>query len=419
MIHYKVSKLYIIGIGYRPLDRRSKQTLTKARVILASPRLYEVFTGYEEFESVKERIIVHERFTDMMNYLRDTLHRGEDVVLLGSGDPLFFGIGRRAIKEFGPDMVEILPDLSSMQVAMARAGIPWDDAFFMSLHGGPVEGQRRKLPYTLEHLPAILQRHKKVIILTDAEYNPARIARDLAERLPFEVDYYVCQRMGYPDERLQRLTLQEASEMEFLEPNLVLILKKDTPEETVVLGLEEEDFLHREGMITKTETRAVCLHRLRIPAEGVLWDIGAGSGSVGLEATMLSPYLRVYAVEKDPEAVELIRKNRDRLGAYTLKVVHGTAPEALAELPEPQRVFIGGTGGRLQEILMTVSRRLSKGVVVMNLTRLEPLTEAMALLTEQGFRVDVTEVGVFRGKALGGLTHLQGLNPVFVVRGIR
>jgi precorrin-6Y C5,15-methyltransferase (decarboxylating) len=355
----------------------------------------------------------------MMNYLKETLARGEDVVLLGSGDPLYFGIGKRALREFGPERVEILPDLSSMQVAMARAGIAWDDAFFMSLHGGPVEGQRRNLPYGLDHLPAILQRHRKVVILTDSEYNPARIARALVDKLTFEVDYYVCQRMGYPEEKVERLGLKEASEKEFLEPNLVVIVKRDAHYEDVVFGLEEDSILCREGMITKDEIRAVSIHKLRIPTEGVLWDIGAGSGSIGLEAARMSPFLRAYAIEKAPEAVKLIMKNRDRFGAYNLEVVEGYAPEALEGLPEPQRVFIGGTGGRLSEILKVVSERMVQGVVVMNLTRLEALTEAMALLKEEGFRVDLTEVTVSKGKELGGLTHLQGLNPVFVLRGTR
>ncbi len=412
-------KIRVIGIGYRDLDKRTRKALLSASVVLSSPRLYEVFQRYPEAVKVKDRIIVHQRFTEMMDYLREAIQKGEEVALLGSGDPLFFGIGRRLLREFGSEKVEIYPDLSSMQVAMARVGLAWDDAFSISLHGGPIEGQRRKLPYSLEHIPSLIKRHKKLVILTDSEYNPRRIATELQERIPFSVDYYVCQKMGYPDEKVEKLSLKEASERDFQEPNLVIIVKTEEDIQDVVFGVNEEEIAHKRGMITKDEVRVVSLHKLRLPSQGVLWDIGAGSGSVSIEAARINPFLRVYAVEKDPEMIETIKVNRDSFGTYNLEVLFAEAPEGLESLPTPDRVFIGGSGGRLREIIETLSGLMERGIVVLNLTRIETLTEAINVLKRANFQVDLTHVNVSRGGELGGLTHLKALNPVFVVRGQR
>ncbi|RME67604.1 MAG: precorrin-6y C5,15-methyltransferase (decarboxylating) subunit CbiE, partial [Nitrospirae bacterium] len=372
-----------------------------------------------EYEKVKDRVLVHERFTEMMQYLRERIEKGQDVVLLGSGDPLFFGIGRRLLREFGPEKVEILPDLSSMQVAAAKAGIPWDDAFFMSLHGGPIEGQRRQLPYDLEHIPALLNRYKKIVILTDSEYNPKRIANALKDKLPFSTAFYVCQKMGYPDEKVEKLTLEDASERDFQEPNLVIIIKEDEHYRDTIFGLTEEDITHKRGLITKDEIRAVSIHKLRLPYEGVLWDIGAGSGAVSIEAAKLSLFLKVYAIEKDPEMIETLRENINILGTPNIEIIETEAPQDLDQLPPPDRVFIGGSGGRLREIIEKVSEVMKEGVVVINLSRIELIKEAMDALTKEGFQVDISQVSVSRGSDLGGLTYLKALNPVFILRGQR
>ncbi len=197
---------------------------------------------------------------------------------------------------------------------------------------------------------------------------------------------------------------------------MILLRTDGDAHEEVVFGLTEGEIHHKEGMITKDEVRAVSLHRLRLPLRGVLWDIGAGSGSVSIEAARLSPFLRVYAIERDPDMVEIIRTNRDRLGSPNLEILRAEAPDGLDKLPRPDRVFIGGSGGRLREILGTVSALMEVGIIVANITRVEALSEAMEVLKKENFLVDVTQVSVSRGVTLGGLTHLRALNPVFVLR---
>jgi len=177
----QANKLYVIGIGYRPLGIRAKELVLRADVLLASSRLHDVFQRYAEYDAVKDRIKVINKVPDTISFIRDWFSQSarKPIVLLASGDPLFFGIGRRMITEFGAENIEILPDLSSMQEAFARVKEAWDDAVFISLHGGPDIAKRRTLPYEVKDIPQLLERTGKMGILTDRVNNPVVIAQIL------------------------------------------------------------------------------------------------------------------------------------------------------------------------------------------------------------------------------------------------
>jgi precorrin-6Y C5,15-methyltransferase (decarboxylating) len=171
-------------------------------------------------------------------------------------------------------------------------------------------------------------------------------------------------------------------------------------------------------LITKDEVRAVTIHKLRLPQEGVFWDIGAGAGSISLEAANLCHGLRVFAIEKETEQIKYLRENKVKLELLNIEIVEGIAPEALKNLPPPDKVFVGGSGGRLREIIDFVSRT-EAGSVVINATTLETLHEAMKHLENAGFSTEASEVSVSRTKAVAGKKHMNGLNPVFVISGER
>jgi len=416
------NKLYVIGIGYRPLDKRAVNLILNAPVILASKRLFDVFARYEEFQVVKERVRVINNIDETIAFIKANLSR--PAVLLASGDPLFFGIGKRLIEEFGRDKVEIIPDLSSIQLAFSRIKEAWDDAFFMSLHGGPDPLKRRKLPYEIRDIPSLIKRHNKIAILTDKENNPSKIALFLSSA--FNLKYvalklYVCERLGYPDERITEGTPEEIASMTFSDPN-VMIIKAEQAVSAIssmpIFGLKEEELSHSKGFITKDEIRAISIHRLRLPRKGIVWDIGAGSGSVSVEIACLSPTLHVFAIERDELQLSHIRENIERLGITNVEVIKGEAPEVLEGLPLPDRVFIGGSGGRLEEIVERVSN-INAGIIVINATTLETLNTAIKSLKRYGYRVSVSEVIVARSKPLSESTHLEALNPVFVISGVR
>ncbi|GAB4543582.1 MAG: hypothetical protein Fur0020_13100 [Thermodesulfovibrionia bacterium] len=225
------NKLYIIGIGFRPIDKRARGVILDAVHLLVNDRLLEVFRGYDEYEKVKERIKVINNVDETMEFMKAEVQKGSgSIVLIAEGDPMFFGIGRRVIDEFGKDGVEIYPDLSSMQVAFSRIKETWSDAFLISLHGGPDPEKRRRLPYEIKDIPYLLQSHNKVAILTDKENSPSAIAKGLLNpsvfRLqPSALKIYVCERLGYPDERLYEGSPDEIAGMSFSTPNVVIIMR--------------------------------------------------------------------------------------------------------------------------------------------------------------------------------------------------
>jgi precorrin-6Y C5,15-methyltransferase (decarboxylating) len=424
-----MTRLFVIGIGYKPFEQRARDILINSQVILASDRLLEVFKGYSEFEIIKDKIKVFNNVDKTIEFIRNFFLQPsasglqpnfKPITLLASGDPMFFGIGRRAVKEFGKDNVEILPDLSSIQVAFSRIKEPWDDAFLISLHGGPDPEKRRRLPYEMEDIPSLLKRHNKIAILTDKENNPSKIALFLSSAFslqPSALKMYVCERLGYPDEKIIEGTVEEIAKMTFSEPNVVIIQKtEDRMQSTeIVFGLKEDEITHSRGLITKDEIRAVTIHRLRLPLRGIVWDIGAGSGSVSIEIARLNPYLKVFAIEKDKEQIENIRKNKISFNTKNIEIIEGIAPEVLKTLPKPDRIFIGGSGNRLREIIDFVSDTIEKGIVVINAVQLETLSGSIDLFNKKGFSVDVVQLNISRMKNIGSGNYLFALNPVFVI----
>ncbi|MDI6781229.1 MAG: precorrin-6y C5,15-methyltransferase (decarboxylating) subunit CbiE [bacterium] len=436
-----MNKLYVIGIGYKPLDKKAGEIVLSSNVIiLASNRLFEVFKGYEEYDAVKDRVMVINNVDETINFIRT---QTTTIVLLASGDPMFFGIGRRAVMEFGKDMVEIIPDLSSIQLAFSRIKMPWDDAFFISLHGGPDPEKRRRLPYGIDDILPLLQQHNNIAILTDKENNPSAIARSIATKqakrfgipsipsLPSVagndgIKMYVCERLGYHDERVVEGTPAEIAEMLFADPNVVIIQRLEVRSQksevrTSNFGLIEDEIVHSRGLITKDEVRAVTIHKLRLPQKGIFWDIGAGSGSISIEAARMYPDLKVFAiekVEKDEEQVNHIKENMIRFCVSNIQIIKGEAPEVLKMLPFPDRVFIGGSGGRLAEIINFVAKTQAK-IVVVNAVMIETLHESIQCLENNGFDVQVSEISVSRSKTIANKRHMSALNPVFVIKGGR
>ncbi len=393
-----------------PLAKEAVEVLSRADLVLLSHTLLDLARSHLPEGVPADRLQTYRKLGEALELLSRALEEGRSVAFLASGDPLFFGVGRRLIATFGPERVRIFPAVSSLQLALARLKIPWEEVFAISLHGPPGPSRR----YLPEDIPALLRRYPKLAILTDPRHNPQVIA-EVVKDLP-ALRMLVCERLGYPDEALWEGSPEEALQRDFRSPNLVVLLAPEAPE-TPVFGWRKEDFVREAGLITKDEVRAVVLHKLRLPERGVLWDIGAGSGAVACEAACLAPHLSVYAVEKIPERRALIEKNRRHLGVANLRVIAGEAPEVLRELPDPHRVFIGGSGGRLSEILEVVYQRIQKGPLVLTLVLLEHLREALSFLKERGMFREMVSMQIARTRELSGGLHLRGENPVFIVVG--
>jgi precorrin-6Y C5,15-methyltransferase (decarboxylating) len=324
---------------------------------------------------------------------------------------LFYGIGARLVEAFGPQRVTIHPNISSVAAAFARIKEPWGDARILSLHGRNSTGDLFKALAEVDRLA----------VLTDPERNPAWVARLIIEKLGGGFRMAVMEALGSASERCGWYALAEAAAIRFREPNIVL-LKREPPAITVRrplrLGAPDDEFEHDRGVITKSEVRAVALAKLQLGAGQVLWDLGAGSGSVGIEAALFIGGGKIVAVEKKPQRIEQIKANARRFGVRNLRVAQAELPEGLARLPKPDRVFIGGGGRDLPRIISAAAGRLKPcGIIVVNAVLLQNVHDAAAALRELGFATEIVQVQIHRSEPMPWSERLEALNPVWIITG--
>ena len=417
-----MNKIFIIGISFKPLEEKAKQCLRKSLFIVASPRIVEIFKKYDVYNEVSDKIITIKKLNETIEFIEKNIERG-DISLLASGDPLFYGVAPKIIELFGEEKVEVFPDISCVQKGLSLIKKSWKALETLSFHGRGIN---------LKELIQKLSQKSMIAVLTDYQNSPKSIAEKLLslnKEYGKSLKYYVFERLGYEDEKV---SIFESAEVlisnDFKEPNFLIIEKKApwppfVPNEyapdhsSIVFGLKEEEIFHEKGMITKDEVRACILHKLCPPKKGIVWDIGAGSGSVSLELAHLSQDLEIYAIEKGDTS--LIEKNIDYFKLSNVKVIKGEAPECLKDLPNPVRVFIGGSGGRLSEILDYIGKLETLKIIVISAITMETLNIAMHMLEKEGFKVDATQVQATRFVKKHGKLFLQAQNPVIVVRGLR
>ncbi len=342
------------------------------------------------------------KLDELVELCADRSAAGQRVCVLAAGDPGFFGIVRILAARLGPDALDVHPAPSSIALAFARAALPWDDAVVATCHGRPVEAAVR----------AVLD-HPKVAVLVSRDDPPEALGRALVTAGCDLREVWICSQLGTDDEVVHRTDLAGLSAGTF-DPLSVVVLvapgAEVAPAAGTGWGRDEATFEHRAGLITKAEVRAIVLGKLALPASGVLWDVGAGSGSVAAEAAGLAPALRTYAIERDAEACAQIRRNARGTAVH---VVEGTAPDAFADLPDPDRVFLGGGG---TDVLDAVLERVRPGARVVATHAV--LERAVAAAGRLG---SLVQIQLSRGVPIGPQEQLRlaAENPVFVTWGTR
>jgi precorrin-6B C5,15-methyltransferase / cobalt-precorrin-6B C5,C15-methyltransferase len=317
------------------------------------------------------------------------------VCVLASGDPGFFGVVRALGAAARPERLDVHPAPSSVAVAFARLGLPWDDALVVSAHGR-------------DPRPAIntALRHPKVAILTEPRAAAATIVEALDGRT-----VYVAEALGTRAERVRRA----APGLEYAEPNVVIALGRDASPRAGRWALPEDAFEHRAGMITKAEVRAVALAALGPGTGDLVWDVGCGSGSVAIECARLGA--AAIGIDADADAIALTERNAEAHGV-PVRTVHGTAPAALAALPDPDAAFVGGGGAALDAILDHVAPRTGRAVVV-TVAIVERIGPALDRLAAHGLEATATTIQASRVRPLAGGHRLAAENPVTVITGRR
>ncbi len=335
----------------------------------------------------------------VLNLAGECRDRGRRVAIVASGDPGFFGIARLAAQRFGAEAVAVHPAPSSVSLAFARIGCSWDDALVVSAHGRG-----------LDDAVAAAARAAKAAVLTSPDNPPEVVGKALLDAGCGPRTVAACSRLGEPGESVVVTDLDGLAGGAF-DPLAVVVLRVpgSSAGRTLAWGLPDSNFAHRDGMVTKAEVRAVALGKLALPPVGVLWDVGAGSGSVAVECARLSPGLAVYAVERSDDDVVRLRANCS--GFPSVRVVHGDAPAILSDLPDPDRVFVGGGG--LEVLDAALARLRPGGVVVATYAALDRASAAARRLGS------LVQVAVSRGVPIGpdGALRLAAENPVFVCWG--
>jgi precorrin-6Y C5,15-methyltransferase (decarboxylating) len=334
-------------------------------------------------------------------------------VVLASGDPLFFGIGARLVTALGGENIVIYPNISSVAAAFARIKEPWGNARVVSLHGRNNESV----------LFSALEKENVVAVLTDRKNSPARLSQLLIEKEFVNFKICVLESLGTTEERFNWYRLDRAAEMEFAEPNLV-VLKRSSKDpiriKALHLGMPESYYHHQQGLITKSEIRAITLSKLRLLKDHVLWDLGAGSGSISIEASLLVPLGKVIAIEKKPERVQQIEINKSRFGTQNLEIVQAVLPEGLEGLSRPDRIFIGGGGRDLEDIINAAAAYLKPdGLIVVNTVLMQNLHTAAEALRALDFKTSEIQVQVSRSREMPWGDRFEAQNPVWIITGMR
>lgn len=348
-------------------------------------------------------------------WLAQRHQQGNRCVVLTSGDPLWFGLGRALLQRFPPDDLVFDPAATSMQQLFARLKRPWQDATWVSLHGRSADNLAAKL----RHYPSAL------VVLTDPGHGGlADVAAILrSTQMTDCYDLWLAECLGHSTERVRQV-YPDALPTDVDPLNLVVLLRRPNPRVAPLpwFGLEDGVWHQHEdhpGLMTKREVRVLLLAELNLPPCGVMWDLGAGVGSVGLEAMRLRPQLEVHAVERRVGAVPLIQRNACTVGCdlQQLHVHEASALAVLHKLPDPDRVLIGGGGDRHVVLEQAAERLKPGGRIVLPLATLEAFASVQRQFKDTGFEVHSLQIQINRGCPVGGYTRLQPLNPVFIVSG--
>lgn len=405
----------VVGLLGEPFGASARAALAEATVVVGSPRQLALLaqllpvpagstgptgsTGSAGRPRPPEHLVLQGPLDALLAQIEGRVAAGAQVCVLASGDPGFFGIVSALGRRFGHASLKVHPAPSSVSMAFARIGMAWDDAVVVSAHGRPLASALRAV------------QGPKVAVLTSPDHPPQVIGAALLQQEHEARDVVVASHLGEDQEQVVCTDLAGLAAGKFDPMSVVLLLARQPAAHLPQLswGLAEEAFAHRAGMITKAEVRAIALSKLALPSSGVLWDVGTGSGSVAVECARLRPELQVVAVDRRPEEVSRAAANAHAHGV-AVEAVCGQAPEVLASLPDPDRVFVGGGG---LEVLDAALHRLRPGGIVVATYAL--VDRAAAAADRLG---NLVQISVARGVPVGGIgTRLDAENPVFICWG--
>ncbi len=403
------AKIHIVGIGDDGIDGMTAQ----ARRLVESA---ELLLGPASCAAVLPQPLAAR--LQSVSGLDELVERIEAAgprrtVVLASGDPLFYGTARYVCSRLGKDRFEVVPHVSSMQLAFARVKESWEEAFLANLAG-----------QSIERVVERIRGADTAGLFTSEQWPPAAVARALLDEGIDHFQAYVCENLGSPDERVTQGSLGDIARESFGPLNVMILVRRTLAADAAttagrLFGNPDECFLQsrpKRGLLTPAEVRSLALAELALGPASVVWDVGAGSGSVSLEAARIARDGTVYAIEMDPDDQQLIVENARRFGVANLQPVLGRAPDAWETLPDPDAIYVGGSGRDVAMLVEQAWERLARGGrIVTACNSIENLAAVHALLRARSSDPSYWMVNIARGVEQLDRIRFEAINPVFLI----
>ncbi len=387
-------KISIVGIGMgkgETITVAGDRAIKNADLLIGAKRLSAIFPDKKRYDE-----IYPEKIVKIIEENRDSLN----VAILMSGDTGFYSGAKKLLPLLEEYDVSVIPGISSVQYMASKINKSWQNVRLVSAHGVKV------------NIIGNVLKSKETFFLTGGEITPMKIIEELEIFNLGDTIVYVGERLSYNDERIEKGFAKDLLDKTFDPLSVVWLVRKDFTELNNYKGSIEDGLFARDKVpMTKQEVRGAIISKLGIEDNDVVYDIGAGTGSIGLEIALLNKTSKIYAIETNELGVSLIKENRRRFSAYNLKVIEGMAPKVLNELPKPNKVFIGGSKGNLKEIVNKLIEMNPNVKIVISAIALETLTEAFNLFRNP----EVTQISVSKTKSIAGYSMLKGQNPIFII----
>lgn len=390
----------LVGIGMgskETLTVEVRQIIEKSDVLIGAARMLEGFRD-------EKKNCYAEYLPEKIKEILDAQEEHVRCAVLFSGDTGFYSGAKKLsdlLKENGYE-VRIFPGISSVIYLAAKLGKSWEDAKIISMHG-----RRQNFIHAVAN-------HEKTFLIVGKN-----AGKEICEKLKTyhleDVTVSIGNYLSYPEENVVIRKACDLQEEDFGELATILI-ENPNPEKRAGIHLADEELIRGKVPMTKEEVRTVSIAKLQLTKDAVLYDVGAGTGSVSVEAALQGEDIRVYAIEKNPEGTELIRKNMQKFKTDQIQVIEGMAPEVLEDLEMPTHAFIGGSTGQLKEIIQCIKKKNPDVRIVINAISLETVKEAMEAM-EEGLLVDpeIVQLNVAKSKKLGRYHMMTGLNPIYII----
>jgi precorrin-6Y C5,15-methyltransferase (decarboxylating) len=395
----KEKQIYLIGIGMGTegtLTEKARELINKSQILIGAKRMLEPFAkeGKELFYSYKA--------DEIKAYLcqKETF---QSACVLLSGDVGFYSGSKKLLEVLGDFEVELIPGITSMVYFCSRLRTSWEDVCFGSAHGKTINVIQR------------IQRYKKCFFLLDGEVSLKRLCEKLRYYGMEGVTLHVGENLSYEDERIVTGKPEDFETMAF-GTLLVVLIENVSAKNWVASSIPDEAFIRTKVPMTKSEVRTISIGKLQLEADSVVYDVGGGSGSVSVEMAMQSPDIKVYSVEKKPEALELMEQNKRKFAADNIEIIEGNAPEALEKLPAPTHAFIGGSSGNLDRIVDCIFEKNPMCRIVINTIALNSMAQVMELFkSHPEYESDIVQIQASNAKQAAGYQMMMGQNPIYII----